>query len=388
MNKVKKNNLIIILLLSFTYIFIANMFNAFRKPNIYFYQPARKYIILFMVVIMFGVLIYNIIKKNKHNTLIWNMAAFIFWVVLSVVINYGLDVTYISSVVWWFAVFYLAYSFGIENNKKIFDYLIIFGMGMICYLYASNALPHWGFGDEGTNSLYYGVCFIPIVFLLKNKWIKLLLLLAISVITFYSGKSTALLMILFGVFAYLLSNKENKKNKTLLNILIFFSVLLITILVAFCNDYLVDLGVDLTGNGRAQIWQLVIEKFNNFGIRDFFFGKSVNGVTNSIGISAHNDFLEVLFDYGFIGFLLYVFMFINLFLQAKELKKRKAKYYEVFLMSIIMTLIISLFSNIIFIPRYFIAITFVWGYILGIDKQELFEKKEEVFYNENSNADN
>ena len=92
-------------------------------------------------------------------------------------------------------------------------------------------------------------------------------------------------------------------------------------------------------------------------------GDGYYGVVNIIGGTAHNDFLEVFFDFGIIGFIVYLNIYINLFKKYYYMRKSNYKYSSQYLVSIISFLVMSMFSHVIMIPTYMMFICLYWGLI-------------------------
>ena len=82
-------------------------------------------------------------------------------------------------------------------------------------------------------------------------------------------------------------------------------------------------------------------------------------------VSAHNDFLEVLYDYGIVGLAIYISFFINIIRKAIKMKKDKYKYAVSFIASILMVISISLTSHLVIYLNYYAVIFVFWALCLA-----------------------
>ena len=80
------------------------------------------------------------------------------------------------------------------------------------------------------------------------------------------------------------------------------------------------------GSGRIDIYSNVWESFKSSSVMNKLFGHGVNAV-GTIGAGAekaHNDLLEVLYDYGIISFIFVTIFYISMVVEAVRLIKRKS----------------------------------------------------------------
>jgi O-antigen ligase len=72
-----------------------------------------------------------------------------------------------------------------------------------------------------------------------------------------------------------------------------------------------------TGSGRVEIWMAVLEIIHNSRLQEIFIGHGTEMVHVDLlshygfAYDAHNDFLEILYDSGFVGILLYAIAIIS-----------------------------------------------------------------------------
>jgi O-antigen ligase len=94
-------------------------------------------------------------------------------------------------------------------------------------------------------------------------------------------------------------------------------------------------------------------------------GYNAVALSSSAFSSAHNDFLEIIYDYGFIGLILYILFIIKIVKYNIILYKDSSIYAEGFSVSIILFLVISMFSHLILYQTYFFYLLIYWGIHIG-----------------------
>ena len=71
------------------------------------------------------------------------------------------------------------------------------------------------------------------------------------------------------------------------------------------------------GSGRDQVWRTTWSMISESNLEELLFGHGFNAVLklSPLALSAHNDFLEMLFNYGIIGFVPYLLLHFQLIKQ-------------------------------------------------------------------------
>ena len=131
------------------------------------------------------------------------------------------------------------------------------------------------------------------------------------------------------------------------------------------------------GSGRLERYKDVLRLLRDEDNRGkIVLGHGYRTVEDSLGesSSAHNDFLEVLYDYGIIGLLLFVLFHLALIKRVLYLRKIESEFMEGYAVSYAIFFIMSMVSHLIIYPTYFIFLTSYWGaiegYLMTIDENE------------------
>lgn len=337
--------------------------------------------ILRVSVILFTLftLIINRFKVYKSDLSI-AIVLWVFWMLLSNLAELERYVINLTFVLLWPSVFFLFGLFRMSKLSSKYFYrlcLLLFVITSTFYLYVMQLMNLDLDGRlASVNHIYYILLLIPWVLLIPNNQIKNTLIIVAILLTLYSAKRGAILaMSLVGIvyfyFTYFNSfNRKLKFRSILLGIGAF--CVLAFIFVEINNSsggYLIERFKNISedeGSGRLGIYNEVIYVFNRSPIESKIFGHGHNMVKSSISydLSAHNDYLEVLYNHGIVGFILLIWLLFILAWRVYKLYIIKSKlfisYFSAFLIFLFMTMI----SHIILYPTYII---FLFSYLGFVD---------------------
>ncbi len=182
----------------------------------------------------------------------------------------------------------------------------------------------------------------------KTEMYVSILLIAATMISF---KRTSILAIGFALAAYFYL-KYGKGNSVKMKTTFVYCIILLVIAVLIMNVYTDGrlfsrfLEIESTGgNGREQIWERTWDLFMDSPLIKKLFGHGHDKVISEIRLSAHNDFLEVLYDYGLCFFVMYISFVFKLFGAINFAKKKKMSHYPLFVGFFGLFLVISMFSH-------------------------------------------
>ena len=87
-----------------------------------------------------------------------------------------------------------------------------------------------------------------------------------------------------------------------------------------------------------------------------------------IGFSAHNDFLEVVYDFGIIAFILYICLHLNLIIYISRLFKYRSEYTASFAVSYVLFLTSSLVAHTYIYIYYMSIFCLFWAFVYASNK--------------------
>ncbi len=245
-------------------------------------------------------------------------------------------------------------------------------------------------GIEVISTMFFVVLLLPGCLMLKNGIRKNIVLFILMSSGLIGMKRSLLIVSVLSIVGYSLWRPSSQKKRVLRNILICIS-LLVVITGVFCYSTYgaqamarLEAMVEDGGSGRIEIYEDLLAEIETNTEKEWMIGHGPNAVQQYFSSifgamfrSAHNDFLEMIYDYGILGFALYVLLHLLLLVYCIKLKRRHSEYFAPFFSAWVFFLVLSLVSHIIIYPSYPAYILIVMGMIVAADqrKYSLFQNK-------------
>lgn len=284
---------------------------------------------------------------------------------------------YLFSTFWCFC--YLSFQLLLTHMSDCYRlfikwYIVLFAFSLIGFFYC---LSHPIFSDDflmsdrliGENSIYYPIMCLPFLLLVKKRWLRVIFLCLLLIATVMSLKRTASIILFSVIFFYVYFDfvklSKHKVANTIIAFVMIFSFYYFFQTLSFTSDLRTRFSSfeDDRGSGREDVYGEVFQMIIQSPPTSFILGHGYNKVfVNNHGASAHDDFLEVLYDYGLAGFILYIIFHITLIKRCRLLYKRKSPYFLAYFTSYLIFLVTSLFSHLIIYPTYFTLLLIFWAY--------------------------
>lgn len=287
----------------------------------------------------------------------------------------------------WQAVFYATYLLLIDNPARIRIFTLSFSIiaviaAVYTYLarevsamaqFLSDTGQNSDFSEAALNIVFYPLLTIPWILTIKKGLWRNLLLLIVLISIILSVKRSAFLAGAMIIFFYILFynrytvRKKRRRYQFIIPLLLIGAVFYITDrYMADTGKYIVDRMENIQedqGSGRIRIYNQVLERLSKNRFDEWVVGHGHYAVIQKIPAhkSAHNDFLEVLFDYGLFGFAIYVCLHFLLIVRVWRLYKNASPYFLPYLSSYIIFFILSMVSHLIIYPTYIIYLGAFWG---------------------------
>ena len=211
-----------------------------------------------------------------------------------------------------------------DELRNFFSTWIIVGMLIIAYFFLLN----WRFvnagGEYHMGTAYWILFLLPVLLYTPYKWLRYAGLVLVGAVLFASFKRGGILAFGCGLFAYLFVKEiliGRKISKLMYFVIALFALATIFLVVDNALDNLFSerfLNIKNDGgSNRDQVWATTWQMIQQSDFENLLFGNGYNSVlTNSpLGLSAHNDFLECIYDYGIFGSLFYFMLHISLIRQ-------------------------------------------------------------------------
>lgn len=384
--KNNKNLVAIIVYLINAYLIVSLLSSIYNKQNVFFDARYSTWVMGFLLIVSVFTLFHKVLCANKLPSIIWIATWFTFWTVISTLINHNIQTDFIlipliRQSYWWGTLIlgYLAF-----HKKKSTEFVkLTTGVLFIAVftLYIQYALNK-GMGILPTSNMvssyYYCLLFLPFVLTIKNPLIKNIFLGCIIFGAFLSLKRTAFIALIFSMIGYYgvatFSTSRGFKRKLYIVSSLFLILLISINLYDFVTEtYNLDIFVRLNsmvedgGSGRNRIYEYFWNEIIRFDFASWIVGKGYNGtlLNSSIRLSAHNDFIEVLYNYGIIGLILYLLFVVKLIKYNYILIRRKDENAGAYTASIILFIIVSMTSHLLIYPTYFMLLILFWMRQIG-----------------------
>lgn len=165
--------------------------------------------------------------------------------------------------------------------------------------------------------------YLPFVFFIKNNIARIGFLSFYGIIVLLCAKRSVIIaysICLIAYFIYLLYTSEPKqKNKSLKRL--FFIIIMIVGAYIIVGNYGKQIEIISQrfsnmekdkGSGREDVYADVYDGFKDSGISQQLFGHGFGAVKKKFEIGAHNDLIEIMYDYGVIPLILYLIILSKL----------------------------------------------------------------------------
>lgn len=210
--------------------------------------------------------------------------------------------------------------------------LIGFGLCFVL-LGVFNMIYFMGDADLNTftktnNYIYSAVAIIPMIPLLKRKIYINLVMIIVLILAVISLKRGAVFLVSISLLAVIVFQVKSFKGMSVKEkmgymLIFFFSFFLF-------SDFLLELYDNSTGlymrveqtmeggtSGRDSMYGKIMVDFFDSDIFNVVFGHGIYSTVNLIGNYAHNDYLEVLYDLGLVGFCFLILFYIKVYTLLK-----------------------------------------------------------------------
>ena len=228
-----------------------------------------------------------------------------------------------------------------------------------------------------TADVYFILGLLPLV--LIGAKIKLLPCLFCGLAVLLSGKRLGIIAFVLMVGAYYIgiAIQQNKVKKILPLLFITYVVGGMAVYIgANYNNFLWHrleaLIYSQDSSGRNYLWARIIELLENSNIVSLVFGHGDGAVSKTIGAHAHNDYLEILYDFGILPLILYASFYVSCIVVFWGMLKRKYQHAICFGMSLLFSLFVSMFSFYCIAPTYITCGMLCAGYILHDYRSKCF----------------
>ncbi len=181
---------------------------------------------------------------------------------------------------------------------------------------------------------YYTIYILPLILLTAGKKTKILFIFLTLLILTTSMKRGGLVALGGGLMVYglvyLITAQRVRTSTIVLSLLFAVALAGVFVYIGTSDEANVVERFENTendeGSGRTVVWEASWQLIESSDFFPLIIGHGHCRVEQDsvLGISAHNDLLEIFYDYGLIGLLLYLAACISLMLKVWQLIRRKS----------------------------------------------------------------
>ena len=361
-------------------------------------------ILLFLILFISGIYLVKTLSSStplpkflKYWVLLLglNVFGFILTGSLSDSIHFSMIRGILISLLTFFPIYSLA-QYGLIQRKHLIILFLCFTPVFIQNWLIQSADIYSEFGKEEivNNVSYTLILLIPYLFLFKKrKYIAYGILLLIIYFVILGSKRGAIIVGGIGVLFYFYQQvRFDNVKKNLIGYFVGLVALIGVLIYGYQfylqNEYLISRFEQLeegNSSGREEIYANIFSNWaNSESLFNIFFGYGFAGSRQLSGKAlAHNDWIELLSDFGLLGVVIYIFFFYHVFKYAIKLNVQ-SQYRLMLLCILTMWFATSLFSmGYVSNDGYLRSI--ILGYILGISNPKRSVSNNHIYtYKKNS----
>lgn len=377
----------VLLCIAITYILTGNMLAVFSTGF-----PFRDYLRLILatwgIITLFRMIdVRRIAIKNILTPLLF----LTFLIIPTTVLFYGLKtgftwtVLQVGDALAWIGVFSIAYRVGLQYPGMIKKAAPVLACSIIIYaaLFTQVKLFSAGRGIPLISTAYYTLFFLPFALLSDKKVIKWGGTVLVLYTLLLCMKRTGFIAFVAGIVVYILVEYRSAPKGSKKRVFVLLGGLLaLTAMYFFIMentrgtfsviDRLLSTG-QTSNEGREDVWPVVISMIRHSDIIALIFGHGFDTVIENspLALSAHCDFLEVIYDYGVSGLLLYLTFYKRLWNGFIKMYRQGSELAAPMSFTFVTAFVVSLFSHLIIFPTYFLGFCLFWGLAIGsVDSEE------------------
>ena len=356
----------------------------------------------FMVAITFMSILILFINgiQNKGASFIWLAVFYVVVAFISTVLSGLYPVQRLPfrfvELFYWVAVMLLSYYSVLSlNTTKFHVAIVVLMLPVLSYSFFIMRGIEMATSDKLLlNPVFYISFLMPIVLLLRSKILKVGGLLLIFVVVVLSYKRMVILaysMSILVYFYYLSFSGSNVKSWRIVTV--FLGAIMFIGILAYSFRYLAGaFGLDWTGRmsdlfengggGRLGIWGSIPSALAEQDFLYWLYGHGYRALATDIRY-AHNDAIEILYDFGLMGLVLYL-MFVGKIIRTFfEMKRFKYRHFGAFAVSLVWAAGGGMTDVFINYPYHFLGIALFWGITIAdfenAKKQEYLTEMDDLY---------
>lgn len=264
----------------------------------------------------------------------------------------------------------------VKSLRKVFYVLTLMGT-----IYFVLSLLYQDLESQ-TNMVYFCLLTFPVLLLTPKKRQRYLLLILATFAAFISMKRSMILafVLFWGLVEVKYMLGKGRKGLAV--------VVTAVMVIAMYGSF--SVADDLTGghlserlsgedvrdgditNGREAIYLVTIEMIKHSSPAHILLGNGHNGVRRDspLEISAHNEFLEIIYDYGIIILLVYLGLWVYVLREWYFHYRNNTVFFLPYTMSVSIFIVMAIVSQLVLYCSYFLYLVMFWGIVAALKDRQ------------------
>ena len=280
----------------------------------------------------------------------------------------------------WPLLFEVSYNICISNSNRILKFrklfIVIYVWGIVLLIHSRIIMTQ--LDHDQTNTIYFSLLTLPWLMIPDNRKFRVLIMAIFSLLVLFSMKRSAMLVmaLVWGFYFYFFL--KQKRNKLVGVFLVMILLIVGYVVVSRVNEQMggriEERMTEETGEntGRLAIWAVVITMIQESSVSEYLLGHGHFAVKRDIPfeLSAHNDILEVIYDYGLLILILYLLLWCYIIMRCHALNRTNSPLFMPYLVSVTIFVVMSMVSHLILYTSYFNYLVVFWGCVEGLLQKE------------------
>ena len=295
--------------------------------------------VIAIIVILFLYFFFSFLRRPLPSPIMLSLLSIFLWCAFVDVFQENFDwlvAVRLGLAALWILVYHFFRNYLGRLPKAIRHVAVVISLFFVFYVVAA-AHTAWALAETYgriavVNMIYNVLVFLPWIFLVKKKWIRNLGIGVVLLAVLFSMKRGAIVVFPLMIASSLIIESiiERKPFSYIAKILFMTAVFMLGAYFAnrYSEGYLTQRFAYeqlMEGSGRYEIYTRSIDNISGRSALDFAIGSGTAFAMRAYSGAAHNDWIEFLFSYGFVGAILYAILFVVLLKRLRVLIARGSR---------------------------------------------------------------
>ena len=303
-----------------------------------------------------------------------------------------------SKIFLWFFVFILGYNTKISTSKGFGSKNILYiTFIIVCFNFFENSFSDFSNTKKNLvqTSIYYVICFLPMVLCIQNKKLKVFAFAMVCLFTVLSLKRSAILVVAAVCLGLGVMHRKQLHWDRILKTILGGGVIAILILLVYSKIKNVDFSsfFDVLNawevrfhseSSRDSLFMSTLNMQLESDLFSWIFGHGYDAVrlSSPYQLSSHCDYIEILYNYGLVSFVLFIIYISWLLYRTVAFYKWNCPVKDGYLAGVVILVISCIPSHLFTYSTYFLMLAYFFGYsenlFLLYRNKHLNRRKKEV----------